>query len=195
MTQRYPLVLNGSQIQELQEGDSLAGASATTDSILVSGVARTASVSAVANTVPVRDGSADIFANVFRGVATSAQYADLAEKYLADADYTPGTVVIFGGNAEITVTEKFADTRVAGVISTNPAYIMNETSTGPAVALRGKVPVKVVGKVNKGDLLVTSNVPGFAQVALANFSANAVFAKSLESKDSDEAGTIMAVVV
>jgi hypothetical protein len=181
MTQRFPLVLNGSQIQELQPGDSFP--------------ADLGVVSATPDTIPARDGSADIFANVFRGVATSARYADLAEKYLADADYTPGTVVVFGGNAEITVTEKFADTRVAGVISTNPAYIMNEASPGPAVALRGKVPVKIVGKVNKGDLLVTSNVPGFAQVALANFSPNAVFAKSLESKDSEEAGTVMAVVV
>ena len=124
-----------------------------------------------------------------------ATFADLAEKYLADADYDAGTVVVFGGNEEISITEKFADTRVAGVISTNPAYIMNEESNGLIVALRGKVPVKVVGKVNKGDLLVTSNVPGFAQVALANFSANAVFAKSLESKDSDGVGTVMAVVV
>ena len=124
-----------------------------------------------------------------------ATFADLAEKYLADAEYAPGTVVVFGGSEEITLTEKFADTRVAGVISTNPAYIMNEESTGLVVALRGKVPVRVVGKVNKGDLLVTSNVPGFAQVALANFSANAVFAKSLETKDSDEAGTVMAVVL
>ena len=63
------------------------------------------------------------------------------------------------------------------------------------MALRGKVPVKVVGSVAKGDLLVTSNVPGFAQVALANFSANAVFAKSLESKDDLEAGIVMAVVL
>jgi hypothetical protein len=124
-----------------------------------------------------------------------ATFADLAEKYLADTDYAPGTVVVFGGSAEITLTEKFADTRVAGVISTNPAYVMNEESTGLVVALRGKVPVKVVGKVNKGDLLVTSSVPGFAQVALANFSANAVFAKSLESKESDGAGTVIAVVL
>ena len=87
MATRYPLVLNGSQIQELQDGDSLAGAAATSDTLLVSGVARTASIPAVPNTIPSRDGSADIFANVFRGVATSAQYADVAEKYEADTIY------------------------------------------------------------------------------------------------------------
>jgi len=195
MTLRYPLVLNGSNIQELQEGDSLAGSSETSDSLRVDGVNRTASVAAIPNTIPVRDSSADIYATVFRGIASSAQYADLAEKYISDMPYDPGTVVVFGGSDEITITEKFADTRVAGVISTNPAYVMNSESTGQAVALRGKVPVKVVGSVAKGDLLVTSNVPGFAQVALANFSANAVFAKSLESKDDLEAGIVMAVVL
>ncbi len=90
MATRYPLVLNGSQIQELQDGDSLASTAA--------------SVPAVANTIPARDGSADIFANVFRGVATSAQYADVAEKYESDTPYEPATVVVFGGEKEITVT-------------------------------------------------------------------------------------------
>ena len=102
MATRYPLVLNGSTIQELQDGDSLAGVS---------------SVPAVPNTIPARDSSADIFANVFRGVATSAQYADEAEKYEADQNYEPATVVVFGGDKEITVTTNRADTRVAGVIS------------------------------------------------------------------------------
>ena len=123
-----------------------------------------------------------------------ATFADLAEKYVGDAEYAPGTVVVFGGSEEITITNKFADTRVAGVISTAPAYIMNEESTGQAVALRGKVPVKVVGKVNKGDLLVTSELPGIATVG-QDSNSNAVFAKSLESKDTDEAGTVMAVVL
>lgn len=123
-----------------------------------------------------------------------ATYADLAEKYVSDTEYEPGTVVVFGGTCEITTTSKFADTRVAGAISTNPAYIMNEDSTGQVVALRGKVPVKVVGKVNKGDLLVTSEIPGFATVG-TDAHPNAVFAKSLENKDDITPGIVMAVVL
>lgn len=195
MTARYPLVLNGSSIQELQVGDSLAGAAATSDTLLVSGVARTASIPAVANTIPARDNSADLFANVFRGVATSAQYADVAEKYESDQIYEPATVVVFGGEKEITVTNIRGDTRVAGVISEYPAYIMNSMSDGQAVALRGKVPVKVVGSVQKGDLLITGNLEGHAEVASGEFSPNAVFAKSLENKDSTGPGTVYAVVL
>ena len=195
MTLRYPLVLNGSTIQELQEGDSLAGPAETSVSLRVAGVDRTASVTATPNTIPARDGSADLFAIVFRGVASSAQYADLAEKYEADAVYEPSTVVVFGGEKEITTTTTVADTRVAGVISEYPAYIMNSESSGQAVALRGKVPVKVVGTVKKGDLLVTGEIAGTAVVASGNYSPNAVFAKSLESKDTDGAGTVIAVVL
>ncbi len=195
MATRYPLVLNGSQIQELQDGDSLAGAASTSDSLLVSGIARAASIPAIANTIPARDGSADIFANVFRGVATSAQYADVAEKYESDTPYDPATVVVFGGEKEITVTKARGDTRVAGVISEYPAYIMNSLSEGQAVALRGKVPVKVVGSVQKGDLLITGELEGHAEVASGNFSPNAVFAKSLENKETTEPGTVWAVIL
>ena len=195
MTTRYPLVLNGSSIQELQEGDSLAGAAATSESLLVSGSSRTASIPAIANTIPARDSAADIFANVFRGVATSAQYADVAEKYESDNPYDPATVVVFGGSKEITVTSTKGDTRVAGVISEYPAYIMNSLSEGQAVALRGKVPVKVVGAVSKGDLLITGELEGHAEVASGDFSPNAVFAKSIENKESTGPGTVMAVVI
>lgn len=195
MTTRYPLVLNGSQIQELQVGDVLAGSAENSDALKVGSYYRTASVDPIPNTIAARDNQADLYANIFRGIATSAQFADLAEKYISDYEYEEGTVVVFGGEKETTITEKYADTRVAGAISKNPAYIMNSESSGQAVALRGKVPVKIVGTVKKGDLLVTSNVPGFAQVALANFSANAVFAKSLEDKDSEQPGTVVAVII
>jgi hypothetical protein len=195
MTTRYPLVLNGSNIQELQEGDSLAGTAATSDTLKVAGVNRSASVTATPNTIPARDSSADIYATVFRGVASSAQYADLAEKYEADAVYEPATVVVFGGENEITTTTTLADTRVAGVISEYPAYIMNSLADGQPVALRGKVPVKVVGVVRKGDLLVTGELAGSAVVASGDYSPNAVFAKSLENKDSTDSGTVMAVII
>jgi len=195
MTVRYPLVLNGSAVQELQEGDSLAGTAETSDKLKVAGVDRSASVTSVANTIPVRDASADIFANVFQGVALSSKYADVAEKYIGDAEYDEGTVVVFGGSDEITVTTTYADTRVAGAISLYPGYIMNSHSEGQSVALRGKVPVKVMGIVNKGDLLVTAELAGFAIVATGEFSANAVFAKSLENKDDTGPGTVVAVIL
>lgn len=195
MANRYPLVLNGSQIQELQTGDSLAGSAEGADTLKVNLSYRQASVSSEPNTIPCRDASADIYANVFSGVASSAKFADLAEKYVADSVYEPGTVVVFGGDNEITVTDTLADTRVAGVISEYPAYIMNSESQGQPVALRGKVPVKVVGPVNKGDLLVTSQVEGTAIVASGNFHPCAVFAKSLDAKSTDGPGTVMAVIL
>lgn len=134
--------------------------------------------------------------NTVFAVATAAQYADLAEKYEADANYEPGTVVVFGGAKEITVTTNFADNRIAGVISTDPAYLMNSQSTGLPVALRGKVPVKVVGAVSKGDLLVTSNQAGYAEsLGFAKAEPYTVVAKSLEDSRSTEPRTIIAVVL
>jgi hypothetical protein len=131
--------------------------------------------------------------------ATAVQsfYADLAEKYIADQIYEPGTVVIFGGAEEVTTTDKVGDTRVAGVISTDPAYLMNMCSTGLPVALRGKVPVKIVGQVSKGDLLITSEVPGHgASVGFrTDYDSNAVFAKSLVDDRSYDARVIWAVIL
>ena len=135
--------------------------------------------------------------NVVYAQASRALYADLAEKYTADAEYEPGTVVVFGGEQEITTTDIPGDTRVAGAISTEPAYIMNSGSAGLEVALRGKVPVKVVGTVYKGDLLVTSYEQGYA-CAIRQYPAsspNAVFAKSLETNTDQEPRTIWAVIV
>ena len=127
-------------------------------------------------------GTATNYFNTVFAQATSAQYADLAEYYTADADYAPGTVVIFGGEKEITVTATRADARVVGAVSTNPAYLMNAQSPGVAVALRGRIPVNVVGPVTKGDSLVTSTVPGFAESIGTDCTyGQSVFAKSLET--------------
>ena len=136
------------------------------------------------------------FANVY-AFSTRALYADLAEKYIADGAYEPGTVVVFGGDQEITITEIPGDTRVAGAISTEPAYIMNSGSTGLEVALRGKVPVKVKGAVSKGDLLVTSAEAGYACsiIHYPNSNPNAVFAKSLETDTGSGLRTIWAVIL
>jgi hypothetical protein len=115
----------------------------------VNGLADTA---ATANTVAKRDGSADLYANVFHGTATSANYADLAEKYVTDVKYAPGTVVMVGGDEEVTAVTG-PDCWVLGVISTNPAHLMNASANGQPIALTGRVPCKVNVAVKKGDPL------------------------------------------
>jgi len=139
--------------------------------------------------------STTYFKTVF-ALATSAQYADLAENYLADATYNPGTIVIFGGDQEITVTSEFADERVAGAISTEPAHLMNSGLAGLPVALRGRVPVQVIGPVTKGDSLVTSSIAGFAQsIGRDRSYSQAVFAKALETNITDDKKVITAVIL
>tara|TARA_R110000803_G_scaffold70326_2_gene133148 strand:- start:352 stop:1860 length:1509 start_codon:yes stop_codon:yes gene_type:complete len=128
--------------------------------------------------------------NTVYAKATSAQYADLAEIYESDSEYEVGTVVIFGGDKEITVSSMGADPRVAGVISENPAYLMNDEATGQAVALQGKVPCKVVGQISKGDMLVThSQHSGVARKGM-NPAMGTVIGKALEEYNSNEIGTI-----
>jgi len=97
------------------------------------------------------------------GSTWEATYADLAEKYTTDGPYEAGTVMKFGGDAELTQSDTLNDTRVAGVISTAPAFTMNGGIDGSYLALAGRVPVKVVGDVQPGDMLVASDTPGHAQ--------------------------------
>ena len=118
----------------------------------------------------VRTTDSPSFANVtatnFNGTATYAKYADLAERYAADAPYAEGTVVVFGGEAEVTASSSFAQRSLAGVVSLRPAVAMNaeagNNETHPFIALQGRVPVKVTGDVKKGDILVASDVSGTA---------------------------------
>jgi hypothetical protein len=141
-------------------------------------------------------GTSSTYFNTVFAQATSAQYADLAEIYESDSDYAPGTVVIFGGKKEITVSTESGDERVAGVISTNPAHLMNAGSPGLPVALRGRVPVKVIGPVNKGDSLITSHVPGFAQsVGRDRSYGQSVFAKAIEDDLGNGEKLITAVIL
>lgn len=136
----------------------------------------------------------------FRGTATSAEYADLAERYEADQPYTPGTVVRLGGVKEITQTLQQCDTDVFGIISTAPGFEMNSAAgsdeTHPYVALAGRVPCKVVGKINKGARLVSSNTPGHARAVHMDeiLDYRNIIGRALESKDTDEAGIIEVVV-
>jgi hypothetical protein len=125
------------------------------------------------------------------GAKFLATYADLAEYYEGDQDYESGTVLVFGGDKEITTTSVINDTRMAGVVTTDPAYVMNKDQKGikVCIALAGRVPCKVVGRVKKGDMLTTSATPGYAVKAMTP-TLGAIIGKALEDKDSGEAGVI-----
>lgn len=123
--------------------------------------------------------SGNVSATYFTGTATQAIYADLAEKYITDQDYYPGTVVVVGGTAEVTASSE--GERAIGVISTAPAFLMNKDADGQAVALKGRVPCRVVGAVAKGDELVPANN------GCAKAGDGKVFGVALEtSTDTDE---------
>jgi hypothetical protein len=127
----------------------------------------------------------DIDNDLLNVTAISSRWADLAEKYLADAKYEPGTVLEFGGDFEVTIAKN--DTRrVAGIVSTDPGFIMNrdlkETNTA-LVALQGRVPCKIIGPVLKGDLIVSAG-NGYAK-SCADPKIGSVIGKSLEDFDGD----------
>jgi hypothetical protein len=110
----------------------------------------------------------NVHANFFVGTATAAQYADLAEKYVADQEYEPGTVLEFGGEFEVTLAEDGSN-RLAGIVSTAPAYLMNSECVGTyvvALALQGRAPCKVRGKISKGDMLMSAG-DGYARKAIS----------------------------
>ena len=142
-------------------------------------------------------GSATTVFNTVFAKATSAQYADLAEMYVSDQDYLPGTVVEFGGVQEITITTRSHSTAVAGIVSTNPSYLMNSAQSGDyvlPVALTGRVPCQVQGPVRKGDVLVSSATPGVAQRIGANWQPGCVLGKAMEVIDTAEIQTIEVAV-
>jgi hypothetical protein len=133
-------------------------------------------------------GNSTTYFNTVFAKATSAQYADLAEMYIADAVYPPGTVLIFGGTHEVTASSISHDPRTAGVVSTNPSYLMNSGLAGPntaAVALTGRVPCWVQGPVAKGDRLVNIDTGVAGRLDMDKYEVGCVIGKSLEAiKDS-----------
>jgi hypothetical protein len=139
-------------------------------------------------------GNATGYFNTVFAKATSAQYADLAENYTADVKYTPGTVLSFGGDAEVTLSAVHGDARIAGVVSTNPSYIMNSTLESEhvaTIALTGRVPTKVTGIVHKGDMMI-SDGSGRA-IACATPAIGTVIGKALENHNGGDA--VIEVVV
>jgi hypothetical protein len=146
-----------------------------------------------ANNVVQRDASGNFSAGVITATCTSARYADLAENYSADAEYAPGTVLCFGGASEVTQCNEDGDRKIAGVVSTNPAYIMNNALEGTkaTLALQGRVPCKVVGNVQKGDMMVSAG-NGTAR-AEADPKMGSVIGKALEDFTGTE-GVIEVVI-
>lgn len=147
---------------------------------------------------PLTDNTYDLggtsyrFANIYgvsvKSVSTAALYADLAEKYLTDEEYEYGTVVKIGGEKEVTKADK--NDKAIGVISENPAYIMNSgLEGGQYIALKGRVPVKVTGKIKKGDKLVPSDA-GYAMATSEN--TYNIFAIAINDSES---GIVEAVIL
>ena len=140
-------------------------------------------------------GAAGAGFNTVFAKATSAQYADLAEIYKSDQVYAPGTVVSFGGSEEITASTQYADTALAGIISTNPAYLMNAEAVGQPVALQGRVPCRVVGNIYKGDLVTSSEFTGVAtKLNFEHWRPGTVLGKALADYHSNDEGIIEIVV-
>jgi hypothetical protein len=143
-------------------------------------------------------GSSSTYFNTVFAKATSAQYADVAERFAADEEYAPGTVVELGGSAEITCSRLELSDSVFGVISTRAAYLMNSgagtDATHPPVAMTGRVPVRVVGQVAKGDRLVSAG-NGLARAAKpGEATAFNVIGRALLAKTDQTEGTIEAIV-
>lgn len=139
-----------------------------------------------------------VYATTFNGTATQAQYADVAERYAADAVMEAGDVVTIGGEAEITKTTVDSDSFVFGVISDKPALQMNSKAgsdeTHPYVALLGRTPCKVIGRCSKGDRLVSSSTPGVARAADGGEDPHTIIGRALSSKQYDEVGLVEIVI-
>ena len=138
--------------------------------------------------IPDTDNTWDLGSNTnmwrtIYGHTVEATYADLAERYAADAPYDEGTILVFGGETEVTVSTQDTDYRVAGIVSINPGLKLNSeagnSQTHPYIALKGRVPCKVIGPVKKGDLLVTSATPGHARSCGGSDMGHAVLGKAL----------------
>ena len=144
----------------------------------------TAASTNTANQIVLRDGSGNFSAGVITATATAARYADLAEMYAADEAIEPGTVVHFAGEGKLAACDVANCRAVAGIISTDPAYLMNSTQEGVALALAGRVPCKVTGPVAAGDLIVSAG----NGMAMANNDAamGTVIGKAIEANESGE---------
>ena len=161
--------------------------------LIVSGNIQTSTANATANI-----GNASNYFNRLFAQATTALYADLAEVYQSDAQYPPGTVLVFGGTQEVTISTVSHDARIAGIVSTNPAHVMNSGMTSEftvEVGLIGRVPCQVIGPIEAGDRVVSSNRAGVAErLDMSKYQPGVIIGKALESYSSTDVGTIEVVV-
>jgi hypothetical protein len=155
-------------------------------------------VDAASYSIAQRDSGGNLTSNYFYGIATQAEYADLAERFASDTEYPVGTVMELGGSAEVTACTLDASENVFGVISTAPAYLMNREAgsdeTHPAIALSGRVPVRVIGTVNKNDRLVSAGNGLARSASRSEITAFNVIGRALEAKTDAEEGVIEAIV-
>lgn len=195
------LIYDSLRLGALTVSNSTASTSNTTGALVVSGGVGIAGntytagwIIPQANTTQNLGTTANWW-GTFYGVSTQARYADLAEIYAADNQYEPGTVLVFGGSSEVTVTNISHDTSVAGVVSSDPAYLMNSAATGIPVALTGRVPCQVRGPVEKGTVLVTSTEAGVAEaINYSLYRPGSILGKSLETIEDTSIRTIEIVV-
>ena len=178
------VAVNGTNVAAFSATGFIVGINSDTTAIVNAGTNGVGNIGATGAT----------FNTVF-AKATTAQYADLAEVYTSDQQYPSGTVIIFDGEAEVTQSRDSHDTRIAGVVSTQPAYLMNHDAVGVPVALQGRVPCRVLGPVSKGDRVVSSHIPGVAQALdPLQYQPGCIIGKALQAIDSADISIIEVVV-
>lgn len=140
---------------------------------------------------------ANIYSSSFIGQSTSAQWADIAERFTADNTYDVGTLLKIGGDSEVTLENEDNSKEAFGVVSERPGFTLNtdleDTPANPIVALTGRTPVKVVGTVQKGKRLVSAG-NGYAREITDNDSIMAIIGRALENKTTEEVGLVMTFV-
>jgi hypothetical protein len=167
--------------------DNFQGNASSADAIRFNSADYAGDTSAIASTTALRDSAGDLHANFFRGTATQAQYADLAEVYATTEEWPVGTVMAVGGEAE--VKPAGVSHHAIGVISAEPAYLMNSTAEGQAVGLKGRVPVRVKGPVSKGQA-----VYAWQDGVASTIASTGLVGIALESSTSDDEKLIECVL-
>jgi hypothetical protein len=183
--------LTGTSLNSTVTGSSLTSVG-TLGSLSVSGTATVGTVQTSTLTTGASGTAGSITGNwtLTSGSRLEATYADLAERYRSDEQYEPGTILMIGGTAEVTIANKAGQYRLAGIVSTAPAYVLNSTIPDSViVALTGRVPCRVVGKIQKGDLITISDIPGVG-TSVAPPASGTVVGRALENYDSTEVGVI-----
>ena len=139
--------------------------------------------------------SNDVWSTFFRGTATAALYADLAEKYLSDKKYPVGTIMMVGGKKEVTAAKNNKKHAVIGIVSEKPAYIMNsDLKNGLMIGLKGRLPVRLIGTCEKGDLITISEKSGIGMSVKDNVILPFRII-ALENKETEEEGLIEVVIM